>query len=456
MRIRFEANRAAAHALLEGGPPKAAACALLEGGAPAPPLLRRTATHQRGRRDSGPPKARFVCLSLILALALTACSDAPDEVPPVEIVTARPLELSVEALGELRSAKATPLSVPGSNFAQRQLTWMLAEGSVVKSGDVIARFSAANGEVQLAEARVNLLRNVLSRASKEADLGSVDARIEADLSQVHTELTIAERYASAELSMIARNELLDAIQDREFLGSKQGFLDWKRDQTGQRGAAELAVLDSQRQTHALNAKMREEDLAALELIAPHDGVLMLTTDWSGERPRVGATLWAGNEFGNIPDLGAMEVQFALTQLDAAGVKVGAEIELAPLGRPELSFASTVKWVAAAAQPISRGNPIKYVRMKTNVPSSEVQRLQLVPGQTLAARVYAVRVADGLSVANVAIVSQGAQTMVELWRDGARERRAIRLGERGLARSQVLEGLNPGDAVVLTPDSGEKT
>ena len=418
--------------------------------APAGALIRATNT----RRGMFGERSRFAWV--LLALALAGCSDKPSDAPPVEIIESRPLELSVEALGELRSAKATPLAVPGTNFAQRQLIWMLPEGSVVKTGDTIARFSAARGEVDLAEARVNLLRNVLARSSKEADLGTVEARIAADLSQVDTDLTIAERYASAELSMIARNELLDAIQDREFLGSKQGFLGWKRDQTDQRGAAELAVLDSQRQTHALNAKTREEDLAALELIAPHDGVLMLTTDWSGERPRVGATLWAGNEFGNIPDLSAMEVQFALTQLDAAGVKVGAEIELSPLGRPEQNFKSKVEWVAAAAQPISRGNPIKYVRMKANVPSAEVERLQLVPGQTLAARVYAVRVADGLSVANVAIVSQGAQTMVELWRDGVRKRQAIVLGERGLARSQVLEGLSPGDAVVLTPDSGEKS
>jgi len=412
--------------------------------------------HSGGRGDGDARKARLTCLLLMLALALAGCSDAPSDAPPVEIISARPLDLSVEALGELRSAKATPLSVPGSNFAQRQLTWMLDEGSRVKTGDVIARFSAARGEVDLSEARVNLLRNVLARSSKEADLGTVEARIAADLSQVDTDLTIAERYASAELSMIARNELLDAIQDREFLGSKQGFLGWKRDQTGQRGAAELAVLDSQRQTHELSAKTREEDLAALELIAPHDGVLMLTADWSGERPRVGATLWAGNEFGNIPDLSAMEVQFALTQLDAAGVKVGAQIELAPLGRPDQTFKSKVEWVAAAAQPISRGNPIKYVRMKANVASADVQRLQLVPGQTLDARVYAVRVAEGLSVANVAVVSDGAQTMVELWRDGVRERHPIRLGERGLARSQVLEGLKPGDAVVLTPDTGEKS
>ena len=426
----------------------------LEGGAPVPPLLRGLAESHSGRRDGGPPKARFVWP--LLAIALAACGTDPVEAPPVEVVASRPLELSVDALGELRSAKATPLVVPGKQFAQRQLIWMLPEGSPVKSGETLARFSAARGEVDLAEARVNLMRNALLRASKESELGTVEARIEADLSQVGTDLTIAERYASAELLAVARNELLDAIQDREFLGSKQDFLDWKRDQAGERGSAELAVLDSQRQTHALTAKTREDDLAALELNAPHDGVLMLTADWSGERPRVGATLWAGNDFGSIPDLTAMEVQFALTQLDAAGVKVGAEVELAPLGRPEQTFTSKVAWVAAAAQSISRNNPIKYVRMKASVPTSEIERLALVPGQTLAARVYAVRVDEGLSVANVAIVSAGTQTMVELWRDGVRERRAIRLGERGLARSQVLEGLSPGDAVVLTPEGQERS
>jgi hypothetical protein len=393
---------------------------------------------------------RSIVFPAVLLLALSACSAAPDTAPPLEMVLSRPLELSVDATGELRSAKATPLVVPGTQFASRQLVWMLPDGAPVKAGETIARFSAARGEVDLAAARVNLLRNALTRAGKQADLSAGSARIDADLSQVDTDLTIAERYASAELSMISRNDLLDAVQDREFLGSKQGFLGWKRDQTGERGEAELAVLDSQRQSNELTAKMRSEDLAALEITAPHAGVLMLSEDWSGEKPRIGATLWAGMDFASLPDPGAMEVQFALTQLDAAGMRVGAEIELAPLGRPEQKFQSKVEWMAAAAQPIARGNPIKYVRMKANIPGAEMDRLGLVPGQTLSAKVYAVRIPDGISVANVALVSEGAQSMVEVWKAGVRERRAVRLGERGLARSQVLEGLSPGDAVILTP------
>jgi HlyD family secretion protein len=48
---------------------------------------------------------------------------------------------------------------------------------------------------------------------------------------VDTALSLAERYAAAELQTMARNELLDAVQDREFLGEKQGFLGWNRTRT---------------------------------------------------------------------------------------------------------------------------------------------------------------------------------------------------------------------------------
>ena len=390
-----------------------------------------------------------------LALALCACSGEEASVPPVEVIATAPLRLSIDVQGELRSAKATPLVVPGTQFARRQLTWMVPEGSFVEAGATIARFSARQGELDLKEARVNLLRNALARAGKQEQQSSGVARIEADLAQVDTDLGIAERYADADLDYFARNELLDAVQDRAFLGEKQGFLVWKRDQTGSRGAAELAVLDSQKQGQEQLAAMRQADLAALELTAPHAGVVMLSTDWSGEKPRVGASLWAGNDFATLPDPAVMEVQFALTQLDAAGVKVGAEVELYPLGRPDQRFTTQVEWVAAAAQPISRQNPIKYVRMKAPVPAEVVRSLTLVPGQTLAARVYAIRQDSGLSVPNVAVLSDGSSTVVELWRDGARVRVPVRLGERGLARSQVLEGLQAGDAVILTPEREER-
>lgn len=385
----------------------------------------------------------------IALMALVACSESVDRTPPVEIVVSAPLALQVRTQGELRAAKSTPLTVPGSQWARRQLLWMLPEGSRVKQGEVIARFGAPQAQLDLKDARANLLRNALARQGKQAELQTGSARIDADLAQVDTDLGIASRYADADLDFFARNELLDAVQDQVFLGAKKGYLGWKRDQTGERGAAELAVLDSQRAGQQQTAKTREEDLAALELTAPHDGVFMLSTDWSGDKPRIGAAVWAGNDFGTLPDASELEVQFALTQIDAAGVRVGAQVELYPLGRPDQVFTSEVSWVAAAAQAISRKNPIKYLRMRSKVDAAKAAELGLVPGQSLVARVYALRADEGISIPNIALISDGGDNVVEVWQQGERVRRPVELGERGVARTQVLEGLSPGDVVVLT-------
>lgn len=392
-------------------------------------------------------KLRKIYLGSVL-LTLCACSEGERQAPPTERIVAAPLSLQVRTQGELRAAKATPLIVPGSQWARRQLLWMVAEGNRVKQGEVIARFGAPQVQLDLQEARASLLRNVLARQGKQAELQTGSARIAADLAQVDTDLGIATRYADADLDFFARNELLDAVQDQVFLDAKKGYLDWKRDQTGERGAAELAVLDSQRAGQQQTAKTREEDLAALELLAPHDGVFMLNSDWSGEKPRVGSAVWAGNDFGTLPDASALEVQFALTQIDAAGVKVGAQVELYPLGRPDQMFTSEVSWVAAAAQAISRKSPIKYLRMRSKVDADRAAELGLVPGQSLVAHVYALRVDQGISVPNIALISEGDATVVELWQGGERVKRSIQLGERGVARTQVLEGLSPGDEVVL--------
>lgn len=394
-------------------------------------------------------------LCLLVAIALCGCARENSVEFPVEVIEPGPVALSIEAEGELRSTKATALTVPGANWAPRQLTWMKPEGSPVAAGEVIARFTAAKGKLDLAKARLDLERNALAHAAKAGELESIEQRAGADLAQVGVDLTIAERYAGAELDMFARNQILDAIQDVGFLGTKREFLEWKRHQASERGQAELAVLDSQRATYALNATTRESDLAALELKAPHDGVLVLAADWSGERPKIGTVMWAGSEFGSLPDSASMEVQIALTQLEAQGIRPGALVELAPVGRPELTAHSEVGWVASAAQARNRQNPVKYLLVKVPVPADAVRSLQLVPGQSMRARLFSRKAERGLTVPNVALESENGKATVRV-RDGSRfVAREVELGERGSARSEIVRGLERGDVVLLVPKAGKE-
>ena len=400
------------------------------------------------------------CASALIVLATLAACGKDAAPQAVEVVVARKLVLSIEGEGELESARATPLTVPGSQWADRQLVWMLPEGSAVEKGELLARFSADGGQMQLAQALLDLRRNALARSAKESELQAGQGRVAVDLAKVAIDLGIAQRYASATMDTLARNDVLDAVQDTRFLGAKRDTLQWKRGQSGRRGGAELAVLDAQRATYDNSARTRQADLDALELRAPHAGVLMLTPDWTGQKPVIGANLNAGNEFGSLPDTAAMEVELVLPQIEAQGVKVGSVVELHPVGRPGQAMTSRISWVASAAKVRSRESPVKYLSMKASVPAAAIRRYALVPGQRMHARVILLRRDKALSVANVAIDNDDGRNYLQVREGGlpgraAFARREVKLGVRGNARSQVLAGLREGEQVLLTPDTDHK-
>ncbi len=388
-----------------------------------------------------------------LCAALTGCANDADTDAPVEVITAGPVALDLTVDGELRATRSTPLQVPGEQWSQRQLAWVAPDGGAVRKGDVLARFTANKGKLDLAKALLDLQRNQLLRQGKEDELTTVDERVAADLAKVDIDIGIARRYAGADgLDMLARNKILDAVQDLGFLGGKEDYLSWKRDQSQGRGAAELAVLDSQRASFQMTAASREADVQALELKAPHDGVFLLASDWTGEKPILGETVYSGSEFATLPNLGDMKVEIQVPQQLAQGLKVKAPAVIAPLGQPEAEIDSEILFVASNAQIRGRQNPIKYVRVDVAVPAEAITRLGLVPGQTMRARLFARRAERGLSVPNVALVSSNGSHFVDV-RDGdGFTRREVRLGERGHARSEVVDGLREGDVVLLTPES----
>jgi HlyD family secretion protein len=177
-------------------------------------------------------------------------------------------------------------------------------------------------------------------------------------------------------------------------------------------------------------------------------VLMLASNWSGDKPNVGATLRAGFDYGSLPDASAMELELSLPQIEAQGLQVGQAVEMFPVGRPEQRIHSKLSWVASAAKVRSQDSPVKYLTMKAPIPAEAIARHRLVPGQRLEARVILFDAPKALSVANVAIDSDAGKDYVRVRRGGDFLRREIRLGVRGPARSQVHSGLREGDEVLL--------
>lgn len=391
---------------------------------------------------------RAVCATVLLASTLVGCSKQDAVGALTERMQPGKLELTVQAQGELKATKSTPLLVPGQQWTPRQLAWVLPDGNRVKKGDLVARFSATQSQQDLDQALVDLQRNVIARLGKQADLGGKQGQLSVDMAQVAAQLAIAHRYANAGQIAVSRNTVLDAVQDEAFLNTKQDILDWRLGQSEKRGAAELAVLDAQRATYSINADQKRSDLQALELHAPHDGVLVLDADWSGQKPHVGSSLFAGNPLASLPDTASMEVELAIPQMQAQGISVGNRVELHPLGAPDQKTTSKITWIAAAAQTRSRESPVKYLLMKASVSAAAVRRYGWIPGQQFDGRVVLLHADNALSVPNLAINGSGDGNTVRVQSGDNIVDRKIKLGVRGAARSQVISGLVAGDVVVL--------
>lgn len=115
---------------------------------------------------------RGVAASLALALMLAACGgDAPSSGGATETLAPRAWLETLAVDGEIKAAASTALNVPGSNWSQRVLVDMVADGSSVEKGQVVARFDSPQSRMELSQAELELLRKTLAEQTSASAAG---------------------------------------------------------------------------------------------------------------------------------------------------------------------------------------------------------------------------------------------------------------------------------------------
>jgi HlyD family secretion protein len=398
-----------------------------------------------------------LAVSAALGAALLSACDATPPVAssPSETLAARAWNETVDAEGEIKAASDTPLAVPGSGWSSRVLVDMVADGSNVRKGQVVARFDAPQSRMELSQAEYELLRKTLAEeASRQA--AAVDRGVLAgERAKVEDDLGLSRRYAKVDLSVFAKNTILDALADVGFLTTKRGYLDWKGGQAQARSAAQEAVLHSQRDSVQQTAAQKRQSLDSLELLAPHDGVFLQAARWDGAKALVGASQMAGEAFGFIPDLDQLVARFSVPEGRAYGLKPGMPVRVRLAGTgTELDLAVTK--VSSSASTISSDSPVKYTEFDAAIATDAARRLGLKPGQALNGTVWLVARQSALTVPNMSLVQEGAGYVVYTEDAGWPVKHKIELGQRGPVRSEIKSGLAAGARIILVPPAEIKS
>lgn len=386
-----------------------------------------------------------------VALVLAGCDDDGAVRAPTETLAARPWLETLEVDGDIKAAASTPLTVPGNGWDSRALLAMVEEGHAVKKGDVIARFDAPQARMELSQAEMELLRKELGVQTLVEKAAMNRAELSADSAKVSGDLSLSERYADmkVEAGVLTRNQILDALQDTDFLKNKRSYLGWKAGQLDVRTAAERAVMSSQKDSVSLTAGQRRKSLDTLQLIAPHDGVFLLTAKWDGSKPQLGASLMAGQPFGTLPDASQLIATFSVAEGATFGLKPGLPLR-ARLAGTGTEFDLKVTKVGSNASSKSQESPVKYSELQAAIDPALAARLGLTPGQAVHATVRLVDRPAVLTLPNLALVQDGAAYSVFVGDKAPGVKQIVELGQRGPVRSEIKAGLPAGAHVLLVP------
>lgn len=420
----------------------------------------------------------FLFVLVIAALAgyafyqrQTAAAVAVSSPPPTIPVTRGEVALTVTAPGRLVGVQENVLSLP---VGGRLVALDARPGQVVRAGDVLARVDDAPYHAAVQRAQLALDEATAQHAHDLAELALATASGQAQVDAARAgfdPLTAAEIAVQAATEEEARalneyNKALDrpwepadvveayrlehvAAQRRRAVAEADlAAAQNRRWAAGEEVAARQADLSRAEAEMAYRAgrgvdpllrlalAQAEADLAGVALVAPFDGVVLDVAVRPGESVAAGQTLLL------LADPAAVEAETTVIEEDLPLVQPGQTVELFFDARPDVAVAARVARVVPRRVP-NEDRPLYTVYLTLD----DAPPAGVLPGMTVDAAILIDSRAEALRLPR-ALLPVGSDTAsIEVWRDGRRQSRPVEIGLRGDVYTELLSGLEEGEAVV---------
>ena len=393
---------------------------------------------------------RTAALVLVLAAFLGARSvlrgwptPASGDVPTAKVRRGTFVR-KVRAEGTLKARTATPLAVPGEELSLK-IAWLVEDGARVKAGDVVVRFDPEGAKSELDTGRAER-RTADGKISKEkGESGAAVSNLGRDAEQAHRELETARTFQSKDPELFSRHEIIEADIDVGLAGRREEHAQGSRTVRESMSHDTVKILGADARKADLKIGYATKQLQAMEVRAPHDGIVVFKRNWRGEIAEVGQSLWSHYVLAELPDLATLEAEVWVLEADAGGLATGQRGTLVVEARPDEEIPATVRRVDAVAKPRQRGVPVQYFAADVELGKKNDA---MKPGQRVVATLFLGEEKDALAIPRTAVFDRDGKKVV-LRRNGrAWETVEVALGATGLGSVVVTKGVAEGDVVAL--------
>ncbi|MBL4685244.1 MAG: HlyD family efflux transporter periplasmic adaptor subunit [Nannocystaceae bacterium] len=389
----------------------------------------------------------FAAAALALALA-AGCGpqrDGAEQLPTFEVLEAATFVHKVKSEGTLEAVEATPITAPRDSETPMKIAWLAEDGSQVSEGDVIVRFDDAEAQRKRADSSDDISAAQREIAKVRAQSGAMQHKRGMTAALADFESEVAREFSANDQKILSRNEIIESTIDVDLAEAKAAH-------SKKLSGIERSVASHELQLHRIdeNRANREfaradEVLSQLEVLAPHDGILVLSRNWRGEAVRVGDTVWRGQKLGELPHAAKMQAAMFVLEADAGRVVAELPAELRIEAHPETSHTATVQRVDTLAKPRHPDVPVHYVGITLALETTDPKLMRI--GQRVTA-VIVVEEPDAIAVPRQAIFDRNGKTIVYRREGDSYEAVEVELGMASAGRVVIPSGLSPGDVVAL--------
>jgi len=356
----------------------------------------------------------------------------------------------VTTTGELRARKFVQVQGPAQaqtvQVYQTKIASLVAEGTVVKEGDVIAELDRAPAATKMADVTLALQKAQAEYTTAQLDsaLNLAVAREEVRTAEYALEeKKLAKDQAQYEAPTIKRQAEIDYEKAQRALEQSKRNLDTKTKQAVAKMSSVGADLGRQQN----QLKSIQEVMGNFTIKAPSPGMVIYIREWSGKKKGVGSqwNAW-DNTVATLPDLSQMESQTYVNEVDVRKLSVGQPVQIALDADPTKKLPGKITEIANVGE--QRPNQdSKVFEVKIEVTKSDTT---LRPGMTTSNAIETAAIANALSVPLEAVVNEAGFSYVYK-RDGRSVvKQMIETGAMNDNEIVVRNGLTKGEQVLLTP------
>ncbi len=386
------------------------------------------------------PLVLLLIASALAVVWIVARKSAPPQVPFTR-VTRETIESSLTTNGRVEPVEWSAVRAERSGAIE---SVSVQKGQLVTKGAPLVSMGAAGARASLAaaEARIEQARALMAtveQGGSAADRAEVDrainrAKLDCDAAQRDVEALerlVKQQAATGQELEAARNRLQQSQAEIRSLQHKR---------TALVGTSDRSVAQAQLRDAQSAAALAREEIEESIIRAPLTGTVYALD------VRPGAYLNPGDLVANIGRLDRLRVIIYVDEPELGRVAAGMPVRITWDALPGRSWKGAVERIPTQVTSVG-------TRQVGEVPAIiENPDMSLIPGTNINAEIESQIVQDAVTMPKEAIRRQGGEVGVYVLQGNQQIAwRPVKLGVSSVTRTQVLQGLEPGAAVVLTTD-----